>query len=244
MAVQDVSLAVARGEVVGLLGPNGSGKSTLIRMLATLLIPDTGCIRVFGHDVVNETMAVRQLLNRVSVEASFFKKLSPMENLAYAARLYGLSGEEGCRRAGEILARLGMKAERLDGPLEELSRGMQQKIAIARAMLTEPPLLLLDEPTTGLDPVSKHEVQRFVQEVLRARGTTLVLSTHDMAEADALCDRIAILHEGRIVAMGAAAALKAQVATNGEQPTLEEVFFRLTGNALVAGKEVDTVKVA
>ena len=233
IAVNNVSFEVQRGEIFGILGPNGSGKSTLVRLVATLLEPDAGTVTVFGHDVQREEMAVKRLINRVSAEASFFKKLSPMENLLYAARLYGLSGKEVRQKAVSILTRLGIEERNITQPLEDMSRGMQQKVAIARAFLTQPVLLLLDEPTTGLDPRSKREVQAFVQELRDVHGTTILLTTHDMNEADALCDRVAILDEGHIVALDTPARLKAKVArTNGHDTMLEEVFLELTGKAL------------
>jgi ABC-2 type transport system ATP-binding protein len=234
VAVDRVSFQVRRGEVFGILGPNGSGKSTLVRCIATLLLPDEGRITVFGHDVLREEMAVKQLINRVSVEASFFKKLTPMENLLYGARLYGLGAREARQRILKVLERLGLKKETAFRPMEEMSRGMQQKVAIARAFLTRPILLLLDEPTTGLDPRSKREVQTFMEELRDNHDATILLTTHDMQEADALCDRIAILDEGRIVALDTPAGLKDLVpGTSGHDPTLEDVFMKLTGKRLV-----------
>ena len=238
-AVDHVGFEVRRREIFGILGPNGSGKSTLVRCMSTLLIPDEGDITVFGHDIAREEMAVKRLINRVSVDASFFKKLTPMENLLYGARLYGLGGQEAKTRALEILERLGLKRETLFQPMEEMSRGMQQKVAIARAFLTEPIVLLLDEPTTGLDPRSKREVQAFVRELRDTHDATILLTTHDMQEADTLCDRIAIIDDGKIVALDTPAGLKARVnGQNGHEPTLEDVFMELTGKQLV--KEEDT----
>ncbi len=164
-AVDNVSLDVRRGEIVGVLGANGSGKSTLIRLVATLLIADSGSISVFGLDIQRDEQAAKRLINRVSVDAAFFKKLSPMENLIYAARLYGLRAGPARAQAFEILERLGISRRSTLNPMEHMSRGMQQKVAIARALLTAPTLLLLDEPTTGLDPRSKKDVQAFVEEV-------------------------------------------------------------------------------
>lgn len=235
-AVAGVSFDVRPGEIFGILGPNGSGKSTLIRLISTLLLPDEGEIRVFGHDVVRERFAVRRLINRVSVEAAFFKKLSAMENLSYAARLYDIDIREARKNAIDILRRLRFDENKAYEPLEDLSRGMQQKVAVARALLTSPALLLLDEPTTGLDPVSKKEVQDYVLEVREKYGTTVILTTHDMQEADRLCDRVAIIDQGRFVALDTPAQLKASLAKNGEAVTLEDVFFALTGKEL---KEFD-----
>jgi ABC-2 type transport system ATP-binding protein len=228
-AVDNVSLTVARREIVGVLGPNGSGKSTLIRIIATLLIPDQGSVHVFGFDVERHRQQVRQLINRVSVEASFFKKLTAAENLAYATGLYGVSNRDAQVRARAILERLGLPERKLQVPLEQLSRGQQQKVAIARALLTSPTLMLLDEPTTGLDPKSRREVQRFVLEVRDTHDATIVISTHDMEEAERLCDRIAIINRGRIVAMDTAANLRARYADGG---SLEQVFFALIGERL------------
>ena len=233
VAVDGVSFRVRRGEVFGILGPNGSGKSTLVRCIATLLLPDEGHITVFGHDVLRDEMAVKRLINRVSVDASFFKKLTPMENLLYGARLYGMDARQAREQIVTILERLGLKKEVIFQPMEEMSRGMQQKVAIARAFLTQPIMLLLDEPTTGLDPRSKREVQAFVEELRDAHDATILLTTHDMQEADALCDRIAILDEGKIVALDTPAGLKALVpGADGHEPTLEDVFMALTGKRL------------
>ena len=232
VAVNKVSFEVQVGEIFGVLGPNGSGKSTLIRLIATLLLPDNGDIQVFGHDVESEPMEVQRLINRVSAEASFFKKLSPMENLLYGARLYGLNGRETRQRVEEILTRLGLEKRSIYKPMEEMSRGMQQKVAIARALLTRP-RLLLDEPTTGLDPRSKREVQAVIRELNQDSGTTILLTTHDMLEADNLCDRIAIIDSGNIVALDTPQDLKKIISSNGHEPTLEDVFLELTGKALV-----------
>ena len=233
VAVDNVSFMVMEGEIFGVLGPNGSGKSTLIRLIATLLLPDRGDIQVFGHDVVDEPMEVQRLINRVSVEASFFKKLSPMENLLYGARLYSMSGRETRKRVEEILIRLGLKKRAIYKPMEEMSRGMQQKVAIARALLSRPRLLLMDEPTTGLDPRSKREVQAVIRELNQESGTTILLTTHDMLEADQLCERIAIIDSGKIVALETPQGLKKIISRIGHEPTLEDVFLELTGKALV-----------
>ena len=233
VAVDHVSFEVSTGEIFGILGPNGGGKSTLIRLISTLLIPDSGQVHVFGYDVVRQPVKVQQLINRVSVEASFFKKLSPMENLMYGARLYGLPAGETRRKIVEILLRLGLKERDIYHPMEEMSRGMQQKVAIARALLSRPALLLLDEPTTGLDPRSKREVQAVVRELRGDFNTTILLTTHDMNEAESLCDRIAIMDSGRVVALGTPQALKQSLpAWNNSDVTLEDVFLELTGKQL------------
>jgi len=233
VAVNDVSLRIRRGEIYGILGANGSGKSTLIRLVSTLLTLDKGRVEVFGHDVQREEMAVKRVINRVSVDAAFFKKLSPHENLSYAARLYGMDARDAKREAIRILARLGIGEKRLGRPLEQMSRGMQQKVAIARALLTSPTLLLLDEPTTGLDPRSKLDVQSFIEEMRDSHDATIVLTTHDLDEAERLCDRIALLNDGRIVAEDTPDGLKTMIADEyGKEPTLESVFMTFTGRSL------------
>ena len=232
-AVDNISLAVNIGEIYGILGANGSGKSTLIRLISTLLLPDAGSIHVFGDDVVSNSLKVRQVMNRVSVEASFFKRLSSEENLIYAARLYGIPAPEAARKSKQILERLGFDAERMNEEMEQLSRGMQQKVAIARALLTTPMLLLLDEPTTGLDPKSKRDVQAFIEEIRQERNAVILLTTHDMAEAERLCDKIAIIDQGRFIAEGTVEELIAQVPNeNGRPETLEDVFIALTGKEI------------
>jgi ABC-2 type transport system ATP-binding protein len=233
-AVDDVSFTVGRNEIFGILGANGSGKSTLIRMLSTLLIPDTGRVEVFGYDVRRDEAQVKRLINRVSVEASFFKKLSPGENLAYALRLYGRTGPGVRDETYAVLDRLGIARDKVSEPLEQLSRGMQQKVAIARALLTSPVLLLLDEPTTGLDPRSKLDVQQFIHELRDGHDATILLCTHDMAEAEALCDRVAIIDKGRLAALDTVPGLKRQFGAEmgNAEPTLEEIFIHLTGRSL------------
>ena len=244
VAVNDVSLRIERGEIYGLLGANGSGKSTFIRLVSTLLTVDQGLVEVFGHDITRDEMAVKRLINRVSVDAAFFKKLSPAENLMYAARLYGVDARTARSEMVRILSRLGISESRLNRPLEQMSRGMQQKVAIARAFLTSPVLLLLDEPTTGLDPRSKLEVQSFIEEIRDSHDSTIVLTTHDLDEAERLCSRIGLLNDGRLVAEGTANELKVAAATgNGnDDATLHDVFMTYTGRSLdddVEGEDDD-----
>jgi ABC-2 type transport system ATP-binding protein len=232
-AITDVSMRLERGDVQGILGANGSGKSTLIRLISGLLTLDSGRVEVFGHDIERDEMAVKRLINRVSVDAAFFKKLSPMENLLFAARLYGLDSKVARRDTVAILERLGVSEKRLGRPVEQMSRGMQQKVAIARALLTSPTLLLLDEPTTSLDPRSKLDVQAFIEEVNATHDATIVLTTHDLAEAERLCGRITVLNDGRVVAEDTPDGLKATTAQRlGRPTTLEDVFMTYTGRSL------------
>jgi ABC-2 type transport system ATP-binding protein len=233
-ALSDVTFSVDRGECVAILGQNGSGKSTLVRALSTLLLPDRGQVRVFGYDVVREERAVRRLVNRVSVEASFFKRMSAVENLSYAARFYGLTPAVTRVRIPEILEHVGFPLTRRSEPMEDLSRGMQQKVALARALLTSPVLLLLDEPTTGLDPRSKRDVQAFIRELRAAHDTTILLCTHDLAEAETLADRVGILHGGRLLTLEPVEELVSRYGASD----LEEAFFAATGVAFDEEQEV------
>ena len=232
-AIADVSMRLERGGTIGILGANGSGKSTLIRLVSGLLTLDEGRVEVFGHDIEREEMAVKRLINRVSVDAAFFKKLSPMENLLFAARLYGIDSGLARRETVRITERLGIAEKRLGRPVEQMSRGMQQKIAIARALLTSPSLLLLDEPTTGLDSRSKLDVQTFIEEIRERHDASIVLTTHDLDEAERLCDEIVVLNDGKVVAHGSPEVLKRLVAErHGQEPTMHAVFMTYTGRSL------------
>jgi ABC-2 type transport system ATP-binding protein len=224
-ALKNVTFTIERGECVAILGQNGSGKSTLVRLLSTLLINDGGEARIFGHDAFKDTRAIRRLVNRVSVEASFFKKMSAAENLSYAARFYGMGPSKTRTAVPAILEKVGFPAERRGEPMENLSRGMQQKVALARALLTSPVLLLLDEPTTGLDPRSKLEVQEFVRDVRAEHDATILLCTHDMNEAEALADRVGLLDRGELLFLEPVADVKRRY----DVDTLEEAFFAATG---------------
>jgi ABC-2 type transport system ATP-binding protein len=234
-ALEGVTFTMERGECVAILGQNGSGKSTLVRLLSTLLLPDGGGATVFGHDVVKESRRVQRLVNRVSVEASFFKKMSSEENLAYAARFYGMAPSETKNKIPAILSRVGFPPDRKHEGMEHLSRGMQQKVALARALLTAPVLLLLDEPTTGLDPRSKLEVQDFIREVRTTHDATILLCTHDLNEAEILAERVGILDRGRLIALAPADELKEQYGAE----TLEDAFFAATGRSFEEERDED-----
>lgn len=231
-ALKGVSFDVRRGEVVGILGPNGSGKSTLVRALSTLTLPDSGTVKIFGVDAVEHPRVVQRLINRVSVEASFFKKLSSMENLLFGAKLYGVTDRESKPQIRSILESIGFDYQRVNEPMEHLSRGMQQKIALARALLTSPMLMLLDEPTTGLDPRSKKDVQALIKNIKQSHDSSILLCTHDMGEAEELCDRIGILLDGELIALETPADLKRRYQQDGNEPTLEQVFMAATGTSL------------
>jgi ABC-2 type transport system ATP-binding protein len=234
-ALADVTFTIERGECVAILGQNGSGKSTLVRLLSTLLINDGGEARIFGHDAFRESRAIRKLVNRVSVEASFFKKMSASENLSYAARFYGMPPSVTRKAIPEILERVGFPADRRSEAMENLSRGMQQKVALARALLTSPVLLLLDEPTTGLDPRSKLEVQEFIKEVRVTHDATILLCTHDMVEAESLADRVGLLDRGELLFLEPVEDVKARYGVD----TLEQAFFAATGRAFEEENDED-----
>lgn len=241
-ALKGVSLQLERGECVGILGPNGSGKSTLVRVISTLTTQDNGSVHIFGHDAVKEPKTVQRYMNRVSVEASFFKKMSSLENLLFGAKLYGVSDRESRPRIKEILEGVGFDYKRINDPMEHLSRGMQQKIALARALLTSPILMLLDEPTTGLDPRSKKDVQSLIRAIRADHDSTILLCTHDMDEAEQLCDRIGILLNGELVAIDTVVGLKQRYQKDGVLPTLEEVFMAATGSTLEEAEYADELE--
>jgi ABC-2 type transport system ATP-binding protein len=234
-ALDDVTFTIQRGECVAILGQNGSGKSTLVRLLSTLLINDGGSARIFGYDAFKDTRSIRRLVNRVSVEASFFKKMSAAENLSYAARFYGMGPSQTRTAIPEILEKVGFPAERRGEAMENLSRGMQQKVALARALLTSPVLLLLDEPTTGLDPRSKLEVQEFIKHVRAQHDATILLCTHDMAEAEALADRVGLLDRGELLFLEPVEDVKRRYGVD----TLEQAFFAATGRTFEEEEDED-----
>ena len=209
-ALRGASLQVPRGAILGLLGPNGAGKTTLLSILATLLLPDSGSATVLGHDIVRDPFAVRRRLNMASGNASFVWSLRPAEVLSFYGRLYGLSGAVLRRRVEELIERSELGPHRRT-EYNELSTGLKQRLAFAKALLNEPEVLFLDEPTLGLDPDVSIRIRAQIAELRRARGTTIILTTHYMREAEELCDTIAFIKGGRILAEGSADALKRQI---------------------------------
>ena len=209
-ALRGASLQVPRGAILGLLGPNGAGKTTLLSILATLLLPDSGSATVLGHDIVRDPFAVRRRLNMASGNASFVWSLRPAEVLSFYGRLYGLSGAVLRRRVEELIERSELGPHRRT-EYNELSTGLKQRLAFAKALLNEPEVLFLDEPTLGLDPDVSIRIRAQISELRRERGTTIILTTHYMREAEELCDTIAFIKGGRILAEGSADALKRQI---------------------------------
>src|SRR6185437_516696 len=210
-AVRGVSFEIAKGELFGLLGPNGAGKTTTIKMLITLLLPSSGAARVLGFDVAHDAREVRKRIGYVfGGDRGLYERLSGLDNLRYFAELYGVSGRDQRRRIDEVLELVGLagrERERVEG----YSRGMRQRLHIARGLLHDPPVVFLDEPTIGVDPVGARELRALMADLIAA-GKTVLLTTHYMFEADELCDRIAVIAKGRIVGEGTPEALKAGVA--------------------------------
>jgi len=210
VALAGVSLGVPRGAIFGLLGPNGAGKTTLLSIFSTLLLPDRGTVTVLGHDVVREAGALRRRLNMASGNASFIWSLRPAEVLLFYGRLYGLSGRVLRDRVEELIERCELGPHRKT-EYNELSTGLKQRLALAKALVNDPELLFLDEPTLGLDPDVSTRVRAHIAALRRERGMTIVLTTHYMREAEALCDEIAFIKAGRILAHGTADDLKRQI---------------------------------
>ncbi|WP_067674647.1 ATP-binding cassette domain-containing protein [Nocardia miyunensis] len=243
-AVDGVSLAVPQGAVYGVLGPNGAGKTTTIRMLATLLRPDGGSARIFGHDVVAEPTAVRSLIGVTGQYASVDEKLSATENLIIFSRLLGLSRADARRRSADLLEEFGL-TEAANKPLENFSGGMRRRLDLAASLISTPPLLFLDEPTTGLDPRTRAQMWETIRRLVR-EGATVLLTTQYLDEADQLADRIAVIDHGKVIADGTSDELKGSVGTSALQITLAdpariEQARTLIGEFLsnAAGKLVD-----
>jgi ABC-2 type transport system ATP-binding protein len=228
-AVDGVSFTITKGEVFGLLGPNGAGKTTLIRMLATVLQPDSGDATIGGHSVRREATAVRRLIGVCPQEIALYQELSALDNLVFFGRMAGLAAREAARVARERLALVGL-AERARGRVAKFSGGMKRRVNLAVALMNQPELLFLDEPTAGVDPQSRNNVFESILG-LRRGGMTILYTTHYMEEADRLCDRVGIMDGGRLVALDTPRALKATLG-DPDAVTLEDVFLKLTGRRL------------
>ncbi|HUS18610.1 MAG TPA: ATP-binding cassette domain-containing protein [Terriglobales bacterium] len=208
-ALRGVSFEVNTGEILGLLGPNGSGKTTLFRILSTLMLPRGGRASVMGEDVAGDPNGVRRKIGVVFQSASVDVKLSAAENLEHQGHLYGMSGAALKSRVKEMLERVGL-ADRASERVETFSGGMQRRVELAKGLMHRPQVLLLDEPTTGLDPGARRELWKYLRMVRDSEGVTVIVTTHLMEEAEH-CDRLAILHEGNLVALGTPTALRAQI---------------------------------
>ncbi|MFJ2606185.1 ABC transporter ATP-binding protein [Streptomyces sp. NPDC087425] len=238
-AVRGVDLTVREGEIVGLLGPNGAGKTTVLRMLTTLLAPTSGTASVAGHDLLTDPAGVRRVCGYVAQSSGVDPQLSVREELVTQGRLYRLPKADAAARAEEVADRLGL-TDRLDHATGSLSGGLRRRLDIALALTHRPALLLLDEPTTGLDPGSRADLWDLVRRLRTEHGTTVLLTTHYLDEADALCDRLVIVDAGTVAAEGTPSALK--LAHGGSiDATLQDTFLAVTGRAPV---RPDTTPVA
>ncbi|MGA2112799.1 MAG: ATP-binding cassette domain-containing protein [Anaerolineales bacterium] len=231
LAVNDVNLTLEAGEVFGLLGPNGAGKTTMLKMLTTLLPPTSGTARVAGYDIVHKALEVRRRIGYVPQALSADGTLSGYENLLLLAKLYDIPGAKRDDRVHGAMDFMGL-AEASDKLVRDYSGGMIRRLEIAGAILHRPPLLFLDEPTVGLDPLARNAVWEHVEQMRKDYGTTILLTTHMMEEADRLCERVAIMHLGRVAALGTPAELKAAL---GEGATLDDVFVYHAGGELDSG---------
>lgn len=228
-AVNGVTFSIHKGEIFGLLGPNGAGKTTTIRMLSTVLEPDHGDVTIGGHSVRREAEAVRQLIGVCPQELALYEDLSALDNLLFFSRMVGLSGKEAREQAVANLKLMGL-VERAKGRVSKFSGGMKRRLNLAIALMGHPELLFLDEPTVGIDPQSRNNIYETIED-LRKKGMTILYTTHYMEEADRLCDRVAIMDGGQIIAMDTPLKLREQIGPP-EQVTLEDVFLKLTGRSL------------
>ena len=238
-AVDNLDLTVHAGEVFGLLGPNGAGKTTAIRAITTLLPVPTGMITVFGHDTARDRMAVRRLLGYVPQQLSADGDLTGRENVSLFARVYDVPRRERAPRVAEALEAVALTeaADRLAG---SYSGGMVRRLELAQALVSAPRLLILDEPTIGLDPIARTSVWDRIDEIRQATGMTVLVTTHYMDEAEQYCDRVALMHRGRIRALGTPEQLKADLSGELEAPTLEDVFRHHAGQGLYGGSSADS----
>ena len=228
-AVQGVTFDIRRGEIFGLLGPNGAGKTTTIRMMATTLRPSSGEVVIGGHKVSSAADEVRRLIGVCPQDIALYMELTALDNLTFFGRMEGLSAAEARRQADINLELVGL-SERARSRVGKFSGGMKRRVNLAAALMNRPEMLFLDEPTVGVDPQSRNRIFEAILS-LRDQGMTLLYTTHYMEEADRLCDRIAIMDGGKIVALGSPAELKATLG-NADQATLEDVFLNLTGRRL------------
>jgi ABC-2 type transport system ATP-binding protein len=231
-AVDALTISVKAGEVFGLLGPNGAGKTTTIKMLTTLLPPTSGTAAVAGFDIVRQARDVRRVIGYVPQLVSADGNLTGYENLLIFAKLYDLPRVERASRLGHALAMMGL-TEAADRMVREYSGGMIRRLEIAQSMLHRPRVLFLDEPTIGLDPVARRAVWEHIERLRLEYGTTILVTTHLMEEADHLCNRVSIMHLGRVVAIGTPAALKASL--GGTETTLDDVFVHYAGDTVDSG---------
>lgn len=237
-AVNKISFSVSQGHIFGLLGPNGAGKSTTIKMLTTLLPPTSGTAKIMGYDIVINPSKIREIIGYVPQLLSADGDLTGYENLLLSAKLYGVPSKEQEARIQEILHFMGLKTFSQD-LVNQYSGGMIRRLEIAQALLHSPSVLFLDEPTVGLDPAARKNLWKIIQSWKEQFGITIVLTTHDMDEADKLCDVVAFMYLGKIVAMNSPKLLKEEC---GLGATLDDVFVQLTGSSINEGGDYKNVK--
>jgi len=223
-ALKGISFSIEEGEIFGLIGPNGAGKSTTLKILATLLKPTGGRVRIAGHNVVKEADKVRALISYLPEEAGAYKNLTGREYLEFMARLYA-KDERKAKEMLELGVELSGLGERLDDKVSTYSKGMTRKLLIARALMVRPRLAILDEPASGLDIVNAYEIRKTIRRFARSEGTTFLISSHNMLEVEFLCDRVAMIANGKIVEAGTPRELKEKYSAEN----LEEVFMRAIG---------------
>ena len=226
-ALKGVTFDIDEGEIFGLIGPNGSGKTTTLRIIATILKPSKGIVKVFGYDVVREADKVRELISYLPEEADLYKRLTGVENLLFFAKMYGETSDEVKEmvKFGIEISGLG---NRVYDKVETYSKGMRRRLALARTLMVKPKLAILDEPTSGLDVYASVNVRNSIKKFVRETGSTVLLSSHNMLEVEYMCDRIAIIHRGRIIAEGSPRQL---IEEQGVE-NLEEVFVKLVGGGV------------
>ena len=228
-AVNGVSFTIQKGEIFGLLGPNGAGKTTTIRMLSTVLEPNRGDATIGNYSIKHESEKVRNLIGVCPQELALYERLSAIDNLVFFGRMAGLDGKEALSQAMANLELMGL-TDRAKGKIDKFSGGMKRRINLAVSLMGHPELLFLDEPTVGIDPQSRNNIYETI-ESLRDKGMTILYTTHYMEEADRLCDRVAIMDNGQIIAMDTPRELKGQIGP-ADKVTLEDVFLKLTGRSL------------
>jgi len=221
-ALDGLSFQIKKGEIYGLIGPNGAGKTTALRITSTLLLPTSGTVKVFGHDVVDEASEVRRLISYLPEEAGAYKNLSGSEYLEFMAK-FRVENKETVREVVEVAAEISGLEERLRDKVKTYSKGMKRRLLVARALMTKPKLAVLDEPTSGLDILHSVHVRGIIKQYVEKQGVTVLLSSHNMLEVEHLCNRVALINQGKIVAEGTPAELKVKYGA----PNLEEVFARV-----------------
>ncbi len=223
-ALDGLSFQIRKGEIYGLIGPNGAGKTTALRIASTLLLPTSGTVKVFGHDVIDEASEVRRLITYLPEEAGAYKNLSGHEYLEFMTK-FTAENKEVVKETVEVAAKISGLEERLKDKVKTYSKGMKRRLLVARTLMTKPKLSVLDEPTSGLDVLHSVHVRGIIKQYVEKQGVTVLLSSHNMLEVEHLCDRVALINKGKIVAEGSPAELKARY----DSANLEEAFAKVVG---------------